>query len=160
MSINALSRLSGISLGYISDLENNKFTNPSYDKLAKIAEVQYVPLNELVEEVVLYDAEDIEVSDISKVAPVIIDALTKASNSDPVIAQAIKETIRSKDNIFFLGDLIKRVMYNAADDNLQIEFNNPDGENILKAAIEEMISKDSETKFNKIKSLTYTTYLY
>jgi repressor LexA len=154
MTLSELAKQCNLSVGYLSDIENNKKRNPSYDKLTKIAEVLNVPLNELVEEVVLYDADDIEVSDISKVAPVIIDALTKASNSDPIIAQAIKETIKSKDNIFFLGDLIKRVMYNAADDNLHIEFNNSDGENNLKAAIEEMISKDTETKFNKVKSFT------
>lgn len=38
ISINKLSKISGISLGYLSDLENNKFTNPTLDKLNKIAE--------------------------------------------------------------------------------------------------------------------------
>ena len=31
--------MSGISLGYLSDLENNKFTNPTIDKLNKIAQI-------------------------------------------------------------------------------------------------------------------------
>lgn len=39
ISINKLSELTGISLGYISDLENNKATNPSVDKLNLIANV-------------------------------------------------------------------------------------------------------------------------
>lgn len=37
ISINKLSKLTGISLGYLSDLENNKATNPSIDKLTLIA---------------------------------------------------------------------------------------------------------------------------
>lgn len=39
LSLNNLARTSGISVGYISDLENNKFTNPTLDKLNKIAQV-------------------------------------------------------------------------------------------------------------------------
>ncbi|WP_238948817.1 XRE family transcriptional regulator [Clostridium sp. YIM B02569] len=39
MSLNNLARVSGISAGYISDLENNKFTNPTVDKLNKIADI-------------------------------------------------------------------------------------------------------------------------
>lgn len=38
ISLNNLARLTGISVGYISDLENNKFTNPTIDKLNKIAQ--------------------------------------------------------------------------------------------------------------------------
>lgn len=37
ISINKLAEQTGISLGYISDLENNKSTNPSIDKLNLIA---------------------------------------------------------------------------------------------------------------------------
>lgn len=37
MSINKLSRITGISLGYLSDLENNKAVNPSVEKLNLIA---------------------------------------------------------------------------------------------------------------------------
>lgn len=38
ISINNLARITGISVGYISDLENNNFTNPTIDKLDKIAD--------------------------------------------------------------------------------------------------------------------------
>lgn len=38
ISINKLSKITGIALGYLSDLENNKATNPSIDKLTLIAE--------------------------------------------------------------------------------------------------------------------------
>ena len=39
ISLNNLARTSGISVGYLSDLENNKFTNPTLDKLKKIAQI-------------------------------------------------------------------------------------------------------------------------
>ena len=39
ISLNNLAKMSGISLGYLSDLENNKFTNPTIDKLNKIAQI-------------------------------------------------------------------------------------------------------------------------
>lgn len=38
LSINKLSKITGISLGYLSDLENNKAKNPSFDKLKIIAD--------------------------------------------------------------------------------------------------------------------------
>ncbi|WP_459482061.1 helix-turn-helix domain-containing protein [Clostridium saccharoperbutylacetonicum] len=47
ISINNLARLSGISVGYLSDIENNKFTNPTLDKLNKIAEILEVSTTEL-----------------------------------------------------------------------------------------------------------------
>ncbi|WP_315080840.1 helix-turn-helix transcriptional regulator [uncultured Clostridium sp.] len=39
LSINKLAKITGISLGYLSDLENNKAKNPSFDKLKIIADV-------------------------------------------------------------------------------------------------------------------------
>ena len=39
ISINSLARQTGISLGYLSDLENNKAKNPSVDKLNLIASI-------------------------------------------------------------------------------------------------------------------------
>ncbi|MDU4953443.1 helix-turn-helix domain-containing protein [Clostridium sp.] len=45
ISINNLSKLTGISLGYLSDLENNKATNPSIDKLNLIASKLGVPVD-------------------------------------------------------------------------------------------------------------------
>lgn len=38
ISVNKLSKITGISLGYISDLENNKANNPTTDKLKTIAD--------------------------------------------------------------------------------------------------------------------------
>lgn len=48
MSINKLSEKTGISLGYLSGLENNKCKNPTMDKLKSIADVLEVPLNQLL----------------------------------------------------------------------------------------------------------------
>lgn len=47
ISINKLSKLTGISLGYLSDLENNKAKNPSVDKLNLIASVLDVSVDVL-----------------------------------------------------------------------------------------------------------------
>lgn len=48
ISINKLSKLTGISLGYLSDLENDKAQNPSLDKLKLIANALNVPVDELL----------------------------------------------------------------------------------------------------------------
>lgn len=45
LSINKLSGLTGISLGYLSDLENNKAKNPTMDKLKAIADILDVPVS-------------------------------------------------------------------------------------------------------------------
>jgi len=46
ISINKLSQITKISLGYLSDLENNKATNPSVDKLHAIASALDVTVND------------------------------------------------------------------------------------------------------------------
>lgn len=46
LSINKVSKASGVSLGYLSDLENNKSKNPSMDTLKKIATVLEVSVND------------------------------------------------------------------------------------------------------------------
>lgn len=50
MSINTLSQKSGVSLGYLSDLENNKATKPSNETLDKIAETLGVSVGKLTGE--------------------------------------------------------------------------------------------------------------
>lgn len=50
ISINKLSTLSGISLGYLSDLENNKSSNPTKETLEKIAKALGVPVEKLLED--------------------------------------------------------------------------------------------------------------
>jgi repressor LexA len=156
MSINKLSEKSGISLGYISDLENNKLTNPSYEKLELIAKVLNTTIGELVEEVVLYDANSDELSDITKVAPLVIDALRRAAGSDPELAQAVKETIKSQNKIFYLSNLIKKVMYNAINDDLHIEFNdNNEYSNMnLNNKVKEVVENFTPTFLTKIESHT------
>ena len=46
ISINNLSKITGVSLGYISDLENNKAKNPTMDKLKIIASALNVEIEE------------------------------------------------------------------------------------------------------------------
>lgn len=53
MSINNLSKITGISLGYLSDLENNKANNPSVEKLNLIASALNVSVD-------LFFKDDIE----------------------------------------------------------------------------------------------------
>ena len=48
ISINKLSKMTGISLGYLSDLENGKSTNPSLEKLNTIADALECPVNSLL----------------------------------------------------------------------------------------------------------------
>ncbi len=50
MSINKLSEITGIALGYLSDLENNKVNNPSFEKLEKIADALNVSVDRLTGE--------------------------------------------------------------------------------------------------------------
>jgi transcriptional regulator with XRE-family HTH domain len=46
LSVNNLSKLSGVSLGYMSDLENNNAQNPTMDKLKAIATALNVEVEE------------------------------------------------------------------------------------------------------------------
>lgn len=48
MSINALSKSSGVSLGYLSDLENNKSLNPTMETLDKLAGALGITTKELL----------------------------------------------------------------------------------------------------------------
>lgn len=72
ISLNKLSKITGISLGYLSDLENNKAVNPSVEKLDLIAKALNVSIdsffkndiekwdatitNQVKEEVAIYDS--------------------------------------------------------------------------------------------------------
>lgn len=47
ISINNLSKESGVSLGYLSDLENNRVNNPTLEKLRSIADVLKVTVEYL-----------------------------------------------------------------------------------------------------------------
>lgn len=46
ISINMVSKSSGVSLGYLSDLENNKSKNPSMETLQKISKALDVSVND------------------------------------------------------------------------------------------------------------------
>lgn len=48
ISINKLSSMSGISLGYLSDIENNNAKNPTMDKLQAIADALEVSVSDFL----------------------------------------------------------------------------------------------------------------
>lgn len=50
VSINNLSKMSGVSLGYLSDIENNKGTNPTTETLEKLAAALNVTVDEFFKE--------------------------------------------------------------------------------------------------------------
>lgn len=50
ISINNLSKMSGVSLGYLSDIENNKGTNPTKETLEKLALALEVTVDEFFKE--------------------------------------------------------------------------------------------------------------
>lgn len=155
MTLSELAKRCNLSVGYLSDIENNKKKNPSYETLDIISKVLNTTISDLVEEVVLYDSDDIELSDISKIAPLIIDVLRRAAESDPELARALKDTFKSQNKIFFLSNLIKKVMYNAASDDLHIEFNDKSYSN----KVNEVIKNYTPAFLTKIESNTVVPVL-
>jgi len=155
MTLSELAKQCNLSVGYLSDIENNKKKNPSYETLEIISRVLNTTISGLVEEVVLYDSGDSELSDISKIAPLVIDALRKAAGSDPELAQEVKETLKSQNKIFYLSNLIKKVMYNAASDDLHIEFNDKSYSN----KVNEVIKNYTPAFLTKIESNTVVPVL-
>ena len=55
ISINTLAKMANVSLGYLSDLENNKFTNPTLDKLTDIANALDVSVSDFFNNQILPD---------------------------------------------------------------------------------------------------------
>lgn len=70
ISINKLSKETGISLGYLSELENGKAKNPSLDKIKLIANALNCPVDELFSTSVTQ--EDVESWD-NKIKPDYVD---------------------------------------------------------------------------------------
>lgn len=56
ISINKLASMSGVSLGYLSDIENNNAKNPTMDKLQAIADALSIQVSDL-----LSDKEKLEI---------------------------------------------------------------------------------------------------
>ncbi|AGK98199.1 helix-turn-helix domain-containing protein [Clostridium pasteurianum] len=48
ITINKLAELAGMSVGYLSDIENNKKKNPTIDKIEKIADALGITIKELL----------------------------------------------------------------------------------------------------------------
>ena len=81
ISINKLSKATSISLGYLSDLENNKSKNPSFEKLNTIAKALGVPVN------VFFDNENIETNE---------DKIYKKSDKDMKIIETALSKIKAQ----------------------------------------------------------------
>lgn len=77
ISINSLSKNTKISLGYLSDLENNKAKNPTIDKLEIIAAALGTTTKELLS---TEDKLDIAVDSINEIAEMAKKALQYDSN--------------------------------------------------------------------------------
>ncbi|MFT9497206.1 helix-turn-helix domain-containing protein [Anaerosolibacter sp.] len=86
ISINNLSKLSGVSLGYLSDLENNKVSNPTIDKLLKIAYILDVSVDEFFKEDTDSATNEKTYNLVEKSLPVIPEEFT-----DPAEARAYVE---------------------------------------------------------------------
>lgn len=78
ISINKLSKLSKISLGYLSDLENNNAKNPTMDKLNSIATSLDISVNDL-----LSDKEkiDIVMTSMNKIKEMAQDGLKNSNKA-------------------------------------------------------------------------------
>lgn len=82
ISINKLSKLSGVALGFLSDIENGK-TNPSIPTLTKIAKVLDVPVSEFFRGEPFKPLRPINLDEVvehsDKVTEAIIEALKTAT---------------------------------------------------------------------------------
>ncbi|NFE93685.1 XRE family transcriptional regulator [Clostridium botulinum] len=101
ISLNKLSRMTGISLGYLSDLENNKATNPSVEKLNLIA----IALNVSTD---LFFKNDIEKWDTTitkqlKEEVAIYDSINK--NKSNIINLPIVGSVRAGEPILAIDNI-------------------------------------------------------
>lgn len=77
ISINTLSKSTGISLGYLSDLENNKAKNPTIDKLEIIAVALDTTTKDLL---TTEDKLDIAVTSVNAISELAKNALQYSSS--------------------------------------------------------------------------------
>lgn len=93
LSINELSRQSGVNASYISALEREEKKNPTMEILSKIAQILEVPLSDLTEErKIIFDTEIYNTSgsskDIPSIAPIKkIPVLGFIRAGEPILAQ-------------------------------------------------------------------------
>jgi len=104
LSINNLSEKSGVAQGYLSDLENNKLSNPTLETLNKIALALGVSLKDLVSE----DAIDINSLD----AKGLLDQemmwayLIKAAEHDTSIKKVLNQALGKEKSILKLSCIV------------------------------------------------------
>jgi transcriptional regulator with XRE-family HTH domain len=63
IGLNQLARMAKVSPGYLSELENNKFNNPTMDKLNKIADALDVSVDEFFKEALYFEPDSTNVAD-------------------------------------------------------------------------------------------------
>jgi transcriptional regulator with XRE-family HTH domain len=95
MSLNKLSKESEVAQGYLSDLENNKTTNPSLETLNKISKSLGVSLSELV------STNDIDINDFANnetLNPEIMwGYLINAAENDPQLKKVLAPVFNKRE---------------------------------------------------------------
>jgi transcriptional regulator with XRE-family HTH domain len=78
LSMNALSKQSGISVGYLSDLEKNKKSNPTKELLDKLASALNISTQELLDD----NREPDEIDKLEDEFKIMFSKMKKISPSD------------------------------------------------------------------------------
>lgn len=101
VGLNKLSRITGISAGYLSDLENNKATNPSIEKLTLIANAINVSVDAFFKDDI--EKWDNTITDIIKEEVAIYDSINEDKSNIvnlPIVASVRSgKPILATDNI-------------------------------------------------------------
>ena len=86
LSLNKLSKISGVSVGYISDLENNKRSNVGMDILQKIADALNVSVNDFfsdnISNVNSLNPNDLNKKDQKDIAKDLDDIMNKLTSQE------------------------------------------------------------------------------
>lgn len=149
LSINKLSKISGVSLGYLSDLENNKTNNPSLETLNKIAEGLEVPLESLVSK----DTVNID----SIISDGILDQelmwayLIKSAESDSSIKKTLDQALNKDKSTLKLSSIVLDFMDNEKGVTTAIKY---DFENNSVSRYDELAEKEKRKINSKIEDKT------
>jgi transcriptional regulator with XRE-family HTH domain len=113
MSINKLSKMSGISLGYLSDLENNNAKNPTMEKLQSIATVLEVKIGDLLNS---DEKLDIAISSINKIAELAQKGLNYNVNDSDYL-NYVAESNTNNDNLMSVVSLFQDEKFSEEEQN-------------------------------------------
>ncbi len=114
ISINNLSKISGVSLGYLSDLENNKLKNPTLDMLKKIACSLDVKVNDLLTEKERVEISTSEIKDINELAKNALNKVNLINDQEGNIHEIVSGFNNeqfSKDEEKQIIDYIKYILH-------------------------------------------------